>query len=56
LRLSSNSGKNWAQWHLDLEDEEESITTVAAPHGLDKNAPLLVGLTNGQVRLVHRRS
>jgi BNR/Asp-box repeat len=55
LRLSSNGGKNWAQWNVDL-DEEESITTVAAPFGLDKKAPLLIGLTNGQVRLVNRRS
>ena len=55
LRLSSNGGKNWSQWHVDLPDEE-SITTVAAPHGLDKKAPLLVGLTNGQVHLVNKRS
>ncbi len=48
LLVSRDDGTTWTEWRADLQ-VEEAMTCVAAPAGLDPDAPLLVGLANGQV-------
>lgn len=53
LLISNNGGTSWAQWQTGL-GEDEAITCMAAPWGLEKGAPLLVGLSDGQLKVVKR--
>ncbi|MCZ7542208.1 MAG: hypothetical protein M5R40_01115 [Anaerolineae bacterium] len=49
LRLSRDGGQTWAEGAGGAPLPAE-VTAVAAPHGLDAGAPLLVGLADGTVR------
>jgi photosystem II stability/assembly factor-like uncharacterized protein len=51
LLYSADGGASWQPWRPDQLAELE-ITAVAAPHGLDAGAAVLVGLVGGQIRLV----
>jgi photosystem II stability/assembly factor-like uncharacterized protein len=48
LLISRDGGGRWSTWPDGLPDRAE-LSSVAAPHGLDPGAPLLVGLTDGRV-------
>ncbi len=48
LLLSRDGGQSWSAWKTD-QPIQESITCVAAPHGLTPAAQLLVGLVEGDV-------
>ncbi len=48
LVVSRDAGKSWSSWQPDISAVYE-IASVAAPHGLDPSAPLLVGLFDGRV-------
>jgi photosystem II stability/assembly factor-like uncharacterized protein len=51
LLYSADGGDTWEAWRAErLADLE--ITAVAAPHGFDLGATVLVGLASGQIRLV----
>jgi photosystem II stability/assembly factor-like uncharacterized protein len=49
LLISRDGGHSWADWQADL-SIEQGMVSVAAPQGLDPEAPLLVGLVEGGVR------
>jgi photosystem II stability/assembly factor-like uncharacterized protein len=51
LLLSRDAGQTWAVWPASVEPEW-GLACVAAPLGLDPDAPLLIGLTDGGVRRV----
>ena len=48
LVLSRDGGRSWAGWRSGVEFGE-GLACVAAPQGLDPDAPLLVGLVDGGV-------
>ena len=48
LLLSRDGGRSWAEWRSGVEFGE-GLACVAAPQGLDPDAPLLVGLVDGGV-------
>ena len=48
LLISRDGGGHWSTWPGRLPDGAE-LSSVVAPQGLDAGAPLLVGLTDGQV-------
>jgi hypothetical protein len=48
LFISRNQGQSWSDWATDL-TLTSSISAVVAPQGLEPGAPLLVGLTGGEV-------
>ena len=48
LLLSQDGGRTWAEWKSGME-LNESLVCMAAPQGLDPDAPLLVGLVDGGV-------
>jgi photosystem II stability/assembly factor-like uncharacterized protein len=46
LLISRDAGTSWSEWpNL----KQSSVTAVAAPQGLDPEAPLLIGLAGGEV-------
>lgn len=51
LLLSTNGGASWIKRRISL-NSDEAVTTMAAPHGLTRTAPILVGLNTGTVKLV----
>ena len=48
LLVSRDGGQSWSDWKADL-PTEPGLASVAAPQGLDPNAPVLVGLVDGEV-------
>jgi photosystem II stability/assembly factor-like uncharacterized protein len=48
LLISRDGGKIWSDWKVNL-TIEEGTASVAAPQGLDADAPLLIGLVEGGV-------
>ena len=48
LLVSRDGGQSWSDWEANL-PVEHGISAVAASHGLDAGAPLLVGLVEGGV-------
>ena len=48
LLVSRDGGQSWAEWRAGL-TVDVAMTCVAAPLGLDPDAPLLVGLADGRV-------
>jgi len=48
LLVSRDGGQSWSDWKAGL-PAERGLASVAAPKGLDPNAPLLVGLVDGGV-------
>lgn len=55
LLVSRDSGQTWSAWNPDF-DIQRGITAVVAPLGLGPDAPLLVGLADGQVVSIHPRA
>jgi photosystem II stability/assembly factor-like uncharacterized protein len=51
LLVSRDGGQSWTDWKDGL-DLEQGVASIAAPQGLDADAPLLVGLVGGDVLLV----
>lgn len=54
LLVSHDGGQTWSDWNPDF-DVQQSVTAVAAPLGLGPNAPLLVGVVDGQVIVIQAR-
>jgi hypothetical protein len=54
LLVSCDGGQTWSERNPDF-SIEQSITAVAARLGLGPNAPLLVGLSEKQIMLIHSR-
>jgi photosystem II stability/assembly factor-like uncharacterized protein len=50
LLVSRDGGQSWSAWLEDLHIEQQMVS-LAAPQGLDRGAPLLLGLTNGILRI-----
>ena len=48
LVVSRDGGYSWAKWRVNM-SLEHGLASVVAPHGLDPDAPLLVGLANGEI-------
>ncbi len=48
LLVSRDGGQSWSRWHEGVKSGE-GMACVAAPLGLDPDAPLLIGLTDGGV-------
>jgi len=48
LLISRDGGRSWSDWKAGL-SIEQGMVSVAAPQGLDPEAPLLVGLVEGGV-------
>lgn len=48
LLISTDDGDSWAAWRDDRLGEQE-VTAVLAPQGLNDNAPVLVGLSDGTI-------
>ena len=48
LLISRDGGDTWSPWDASL-PVDQGLASVAAPHGLDAGAPLLVGLAEGGV-------
>jgi hypothetical protein len=48
LLVSRDGGQSWSDWKAGL-PTEQGLAAVAAPQGLDPDAPLLVGLVDGGV-------
>ncbi len=48
LLISRDGGRHWSDWKAGL-SIEQGMVSVAAPQGLDPQAPLLVGLVEGGV-------
>ncbi len=48
LLISGDGGRHWSEWKTGL-STEQGMVSVAAPQGLDPQAPLLVGLVEGGV-------
>jgi len=48
LLVSRDGGQSWSDWKAGLA-VEQGLASVAAPQGLDPEAPLLVGLVEGGV-------
>lgn len=46
--VAGDGGRTWAEFAADV-PEEEAVVAVAAPGGLRPGAPLLLGLSNGEV-------
>lgn len=51
LMVSADDGATWHEWRLNLPDDQ-GLTCVAAPLGLENGAPLLVGTTGGEVLVI----
>jgi photosystem II stability/assembly factor-like uncharacterized protein len=51
LLLSRDAGQSWTEWGSGTE-HHEGLASVAAPQGFEPDAPLLVGLVDGGVRLL----
>jgi photosystem II stability/assembly factor-like uncharacterized protein len=51
LLVSRDGGQSWTDWKDGLA-LEQGVASIAAPQGLDADAPLLVGLVGGDVLLV----
>jgi photosystem II stability/assembly factor-like uncharacterized protein len=51
LLVSRDGGQTWSDWNPEF-DVRQTVTALAAPLGLGLNAPLLVGLEDGQVRVI----
>jgi len=54
LLISRDGGQTWSDWNPDF-DIQHSIMAVAAPLGLGPDAPLMVGLVDGQVQVIRSR-
>lgn len=54
LVVSEDNGATWNEWYPDLQDDQ-ALTCVAAPLGLENGSPLLVGTTGGEVLIVQER-
>jgi photosystem II stability/assembly factor-like uncharacterized protein len=48
LLVSRDGGLSWSKWKTDL-SIEQGVVSLAAPQGLDPDAPLLLGLAEGGV-------
>jgi photosystem II stability/assembly factor-like uncharacterized protein len=51
LVVSEDNGATWNEWYPDLQDDQ-TLTCMAAPLGLENGSPLLVGTTGGEVLIV----
>jgi photosystem II stability/assembly factor-like uncharacterized protein len=48
LLISRDAGQSWANWK-DGVNFYQGTASIAAPHGLDADFPILVGLIGGEV-------
>lgn len=48
LVVSRDSGRSWTEWKCD-QDLSSGISCIAAPEGIEPDAPLLIGLVSGAV-------
>jgi photosystem II stability/assembly factor-like uncharacterized protein len=48
LLISRDGGTSWSAWPMTM-SQTEMVTAVATPQGIDRGAPLLVGLADGNL-------